>query len=115
MIKNSRLNSLGHGSQCVIYGIHPDTQEYYRWVDDDLLDIPFENLSQVTETQILNFKLKVERILSLECEGAKSEHLALSGPSTADERKSIPEPIYPELSLLDALKIPRSPRIIRLG
>ena len=103
--QKQQVEFLGHGSQCVIYGIHPDTKQYYHWVDDDLLDIPFENLSQVTETQILNFKLKVERILGLECEGAKSEHLVFSGQSTADAGKSIPEPIYPELPLLlEALK-----------
>ena len=37
------------------YGIHPDTDEPYQWVDKSLVDIAFDDLPVVTEEQIVLF------------------------------------------------------------
>lgn len=38
---------LGKGQQVVAYGIHPDTQKPYEWIDDSLLDVALVDLPSV--------------------------------------------------------------------
>ena len=46
---------LALGQQFVAYGIHPDTQQPYRWPVEELSDIPFAELPIVTEQQVHAF------------------------------------------------------------
>ena len=38
------IEFLALGQQYVVYGIHPDTQEPYRWPVEDLSDVPLSEL-----------------------------------------------------------------------
>lgn len=68
--KNSQkqqVEFLAHGTQCVIYGMHPDTQSVYEWVELSLLDIPIESLNPVGEDQIDHICREITRLLKREC------------------------------------------------
>ena len=47
-----QVEVLGQGQQCVIYGVHPNTNAPYHWVGDSLEHLPFDQLVPVTEEQI---------------------------------------------------------------
>ena len=47
-----QVEVLGQGQQCVIYGVHPDTNAPYNWVGDSLEHVPFDQLVPVTKIQI---------------------------------------------------------------
>lgn len=49
------LEWLGHGSQFVAYGVHPDTQEPYRWPAEELCEIRTDRLPVVTHEQVARF------------------------------------------------------------
>ena len=38
--KKYQVEILGAGQQSVVFGVHPDTQAPYYWVDESLLDVP---------------------------------------------------------------------------
>lgn len=42
----------GIGRQSVIYGMHPETKRPYYWLNDSLVDLPFDQLTPVTADQI---------------------------------------------------------------
>ena len=50
--KKYQVEILGAGQQSVVFGVHPDTQAPYYWVDDSLLDVPLNELAVVTPDQI---------------------------------------------------------------
>jgi P4 family phage/plasmid primase-like protien len=39
------------GQQMVVFGIHPDTQKPYYWHGEDLLEVPFSKLPEISETE----------------------------------------------------------------
>ena len=47
-----QVEILGAGQQSVVFGVHPDTQAPYYWVDDSLLDVPLNELAVITHSQI---------------------------------------------------------------
>ena len=62
--KKYQVEILGAGQQSVVFGIHPDTQAPYYWVDDSLLDIPLHELTVVTADQLMALKAAFEARLS---------------------------------------------------
>lgn len=54
-VKHGPMEFLALGQQFVAYGIHPDTQQPYRWPVEELSDIPFAELPIVTEQQVRAF------------------------------------------------------------
>lgn len=54
-IKKHPLEALARGSQFVAYAIHPDTQQPYRWPDEELADLPLSYLPTVDEAGIRTF------------------------------------------------------------
>lgn len=56
------LEFIGRGAQFVAYGIHPDTQEPYRWPYEDLAEVLPGRLPVVSEAQVRSF---MERALKL--------------------------------------------------
>ncbi|MDA8732750.1 phage/plasmid primase, P4 family [Luminiphilus sp.] len=63
-----QVEFLANGSQCVVYGTHPETQLAYEWVELSLLDIPIESLNPVDEDQIDDTCLEITRLLGRECD-----------------------------------------------
>ena len=57
------LEWLGHGSQFVAYGIHPDTQEPYRWPAEELHEVTVNRLPVVTEGQVRAFMDRAEKLI----------------------------------------------------
>lgn len=57
------LEWLGHGSQFVAYGIHPDTQEPYRWPAEELHEITVNRLPLVTQAQVVALLDKAAKII----------------------------------------------------
>jgi hypothetical protein len=57
------LEFLGLGQQYVVYGIHPDTQEPYRWPEEELSEVFLERLPVVTEAQVRAFMDRAEKLL----------------------------------------------------
>ena len=55
---------LADGQQFVAYAIHPDTKAPYTWPEGDPLAIPFFDLPEVTEDQIVAFLAKAEAVLA---------------------------------------------------
>ncbi|MDB2528576.1 bifunctional DNA primase/polymerase [Alphaproteobacteria bacterium] len=62
--KKYQVEMLGAGQQSVVFGIHPDTQAPYYWVDDSLLDIPLNELTVVTADRLMALKNVFEARLS---------------------------------------------------
>lgn len=50
---------LSLGRQAVLFGIHPDTERPYTWVDETPLDVPLDQLPTVTEDQCRRWLLTV--------------------------------------------------------
>jgi bifunctional DNA primase/polymerase-like protein len=60
----AKVEMLADGQQFVAFAVHPDTKEPYRWLDGDPLAIPFADLPEVTEGQIIKFLGKAETVLA---------------------------------------------------
>lgn len=57
------LEFIGHGAQFVLYGIHPDTQEPYRWPIEELSEILPHRIPIVTEAQVRGFMERAIKIV----------------------------------------------------
>ncbi len=47
-----KVEALGDGQQFVAYGIHPDTQKPYTWIEADLLDVPATHVPPIGEKRL---------------------------------------------------------------
>ena len=63
MSAKAQVEILAHGNQMVAFNIHPDTGRPYQWEDESPLDIPFEDLNEVSEADIDAFLSAAERLL----------------------------------------------------
>ena len=61
--KAGKVEMLADGQQFVAYATHPDTGRPYHWLDGDPLGIPFADLPEVTEEQIIAFIGQAEVVL----------------------------------------------------
>mgnify|MGYP005712790245 FL=1 len=59
-----QVEILGARQQSVVFGVHPDTQAPYHWVDESLLDVPLNQLAVVTSHQIATLRDVFEARLS---------------------------------------------------
>lgn len=65
------LEFLGLGSQFVAYGIHPDTQQPYRWPAEDLHEIFASRLPTVNHEQVVRFLDRAVRIVPPEMRASR--------------------------------------------
>ncbi len=70
-IKRHPIEVLGHGAQFVAYGIHPDTEKPYQWIDEGLADLHVKDLPAVTQKQLEDF---VEKACALLPEDVRKRH-----------------------------------------
>lgn len=59
----ARAEVLATGQQFVGFGIHPDTQQPYRWPECSLLDVPFIKLPEVDQERFARFVAAAEDYL----------------------------------------------------
>ena len=86
--KKHPLEIYGVGSQMVVYGIHPDTQQPYLWPDEGLAELDISRLPVITEAQAMGWleeafkrvpdSLKPKSLAS--AKGIKSEWVGPSDP-----------------------------------
>jgi len=101
--QKQQVEFLAHGTQCVIYGIHPDTQLAYKWVGFSLLDVPIELLNPVTKVQIDHICLEITHLLEGEC-GTQERPIDYSKPKLPDVASSIKSQNHIEHAVKDALR-----------
>ena len=53
--QDAAVEILGYGQQFVASGKHPDTGKSYSWIGDRIVDIPPQNLTEVTTEDLNNF------------------------------------------------------------
>ena len=53
--QDAAVEILGYGQQFVASGKHPDTGKSYSWIGDKIVDIPPENLTEVSVSDLENF------------------------------------------------------------
>ena len=84
-LEGAKVEFLGLGQQFVAFGIHPDTGQPYRWVDDTPLDVPFEALPLVDPGQLESLKVEIDALLP---RGAArtGRHRANAGPAGSGDR-----------------------------
>ncbi len=63
MNTKAQVEVLAGGSQMVAFNIHPDTGQPYEWEDESPLDVPLEDLTEVSEGDIDAFLLEAEQLL----------------------------------------------------
>ena len=51
-MKVGGVEILGDGQQVIVHGIHPDTQEPYRWPQESILDATLDDLPKVDKTTL---------------------------------------------------------------
>ncbi len=93
-----KVEILGAGQQYLVHGTHPEGTDY-TWAGSDLWDIPRTKLTEVTETQVINF-LKVlqetyggnlsDRRQRKEHEGEQKEDRAPSLAHLTEALRAIP-------------------------
>jgi hypothetical protein len=49
--ERAQVEILCEGQQVVVFGIHPDTQQHYRWLTPSLLEVAASDLPTITKTQ----------------------------------------------------------------
>ena len=64
---------LAKGSQCIVYGIHPDTRKTYHWVNESVVDVPLESLPTLSLKAVKSIISKVDILLSSQ-PNLKPEH-----------------------------------------
>jgi P4 family phage/plasmid primase-like protien len=63
MNTKAQVEVLADGNQMVAFNIHPDTGQPYEWEDESPLDIPLEDLTEVSEADIDAFLSAAEQLL----------------------------------------------------
>lgn len=61
--KATKVEVLAHGQQFIAFGIHPDTQQPYRWPEESPLTVAFADLPETTEAKLRQFLHAAETIL----------------------------------------------------
>jgi P4 family phage/plasmid primase-like protien len=59
----ARLEILATGSQCVVFGTHPETKQPYQWIEDSVLDTQIQDLPSVNIRQVENIITQTEILL----------------------------------------------------
>ena len=59
----ARLEILATGSQCVVFGTHPETKQPYQWIEDSVLDTQIQDLPSVNIRQVGNIITQTEILL----------------------------------------------------
>jgi len=62
--KKAQVEVMGSGQQIVAFGIHPVTAKPYEWLGDSPLDIPFDELPEITPDQLADFLVAAEAVLA---------------------------------------------------
>ena len=68
--EKQQVEILASGSQCVVFGTHPDTDQPYHWIGESIIDIPLRSLEAVTIQQITELRTLLSRVLEQECGAA---------------------------------------------
>ena len=68
--EKQQVEILASGSQCVVFGTHPDTDQPYHWIGESIIDIPLRSLEAVTIQQIAELRTLLSRVLEQECGAA---------------------------------------------
>lgn len=79
-----QVEFLANGAQCVVFGIHPHTQQAYLWERASLLDTPIDALNIVKEDQLLELISDVTSLLEKKCDQTRTPKAAL--PSRGAKR-----------------------------
>lgn len=59
----AQLEVLASGTQCIIFGTHPETKQSYQWIDESPLEVHSEDLPCVTLKQVKNIITQSETLL----------------------------------------------------
>lgn len=84
-ITNAPVEILGEGQQFVAFGIHPDTGQPYRWIEESPADINWSSLPVITAAQALDFANQLVRMLPQELRPQIRRH---GGPSSGNRESS---------------------------
>jgi len=87
--KKYQVEILGAGQQSVVFGVHPDTQSPYYWMDESLLDVPLNELAVVTPDQISALRDVFEARLSAKFGNGQLQAHQLS-PKLAMSKEVLP-------------------------
>ena len=59
----AQLEVLASGTQCIIFGTHPETKQSYQWIDESPLEVHSEDLPRVNLKQVKNIITQSETLL----------------------------------------------------
>ena len=104
--EKQQVEFLASGSQCVIYGMHPETHLAYTWVKLSLLDVPITSLRPINEDQIDAICLDITRLLERECDAGErltylSEQAQVGQVSEINNQKHLEQVVKDALRYLD--------------
>ena len=85
MNTKAQVEILAEGNQMVAFNIHPDTTQPYEWEDESPMDIPLEDLTEVSEADIDAFLSAAEQLLISEFGASKP---------TGSKKSSKPDGIF---------------------
>lgn len=93
----NRLEILGDGQQCVIFGIHPDTKREYTQPEDSILKVPARFLPEIDRDWALRLVLDFEQLCQES--GLTADHMVprereqpdnvIAFPATDDQKSDI--------------------------
>jgi putative DNA primase/helicase len=96
--KPHAVEILGDGEQFVAFGTHPGTGRPYHWLDDSLLDLMVEDLTEVTEERARGFLAEAEGIFLRHGGHPFGQSRARRNEAPRTERRTSPKGLRAELA-----------------
>ncbi len=76
--ENHRVEVMRAGQQVVAFGTHPETHKPYEWLGDSPLDVEFDDLPEIEDSDIESFLVDAEEIMA--AHGTKVEKEKKAAP-----------------------------------